>query len=64
MCIRDSTIISHYEAGYKVNLEVDMIARYLERLLNAGHEDADHTKGVSMDLLAAKEERTLIMTWT
>jgi len=36
-----------------VNLEVDMIARYLERLLDAGRDDADHSKGVSMDLLAS-----------
>lgn len=27
------TIISHYQAATKVNLEVDLIARYLERLL-------------------------------
>lgn len=27
------TIISHYKRGTKVNLEVDLIARYLERLL-------------------------------
>lgn len=27
------TIISHYKVGTKVNLEVDLIARYLERLL-------------------------------
>lgn len=47
------TIISHYRPGYKVNLEVDMIARYLERLLAAGRDDVDRSKGVSMDLLAS-----------
>lgn len=30
------TIIKHYVAGTKVNLEVDVIARYLERLLQGG----------------------------
>lgn len=29
----DETIIKHYQTGTKVNLEVDLIARYLERLL-------------------------------
>jgi len=30
------TIIKHYTVGSRVNLEVDVIARYLERLLGAG----------------------------
>jgi len=30
------TIISHYQAGTKVNLEVDVVARYLERLIQGG----------------------------
>ena len=30
---RDETLFSEYRAGTKVNLEVDVIARYLERLL-------------------------------
>lgn len=29
----EQTIITHYQAGSKVNVEVDVIARYLERLL-------------------------------
>ncbi len=29
----EETIIQHYQTGTKVNLEVDLIARYLERLL-------------------------------
>lgn len=41
------TIISHYQAGSSVNLEVDLIARYLERLL----PETD-TKGVSLDTLS------------
>ncbi|MCK5895675.1 MAG: riboflavin synthase [Cocleimonas sp.] len=31
------TIISHYQAGTTVNLEVDVVARYLERLLQGDH---------------------------
>ena len=31
----EHTVISHYRAGTKVNLEVDVIARYLERLIEA-----------------------------
>jgi len=47
------TIISSYETGRKVHIEVDMIARYLDRLLSAKDETSDHSGGVSMDLLAA-----------
>jgi riboflavin synthase len=32
----NNTIMSSYQAGTKVNLEVDLLARYLERLLTAG----------------------------
>ncbi|WP_461535653.1 riboflavin synthase [Spongorhabdus nitratireducens] len=41
----EQTIIHHYRPGSRVNLEVDIIARYLERLLHgrmADNED-DHT---------------------
>ena len=31
------TIIGHYQVGTKVNLEVDVVARYLERLLQGDH---------------------------
>jgi riboflavin synthase len=30
---RDVTVISEYRAGHAVNIEVDIIARYLERLM-------------------------------
>jgi riboflavin synthase len=33
---RDVTVISEYRAGHTVNIEVDIVARYLERLLGAG----------------------------
>ena len=55
----DGTIIQMYRIGQKVHLEVDMIARYLERLLNhssgdysAENGDARADTGVSMELLA------------
>ena len=46
------TIMEEYQPGRQVNLEVDLIARYLERLL-LGDRAADPTaQGVSMELLA------------
>lgn len=42
------TTLDEYVAGRRVNLEVDVIARYLERLLNGGENAAG---GVSMDML-------------
>jgi riboflavin synthase len=47
------TIFSEYRAGSRVNLEVDVIARYLERLL-LGDAAADATvaAGLSMETLA------------
>ncbi|WP_373083463.1 riboflavin synthase [Zhongshania sp.] len=48
------TIIQHYRPGSVVNLEVDVVARYLERLLQAqsGGGDSTGAKGVSMATLA------------
>ena len=40
---RDVTVISGYGPGTPVNIEVDMIARYLERLIAAD------TEGLSLD---------------
>ncbi|MGN4076254.1 riboflavin synthase [Burkholderia gladioli] len=34
------TTLRHLEAGSKVNLEIDMIARYVERMLGAGQDGA------------------------
>jgi len=47
------TIIQYYSVGQAVNLEVDLIARYLERLL-LNLDDSDHTNGstLSKELLA------------
>ncbi len=43
------TIIGDYKVGQSVNLEVDLIARYLERLLQGS--DASE-EGVSKEFLA------------
>lgn len=45
---QERTIIKHYKPGVAVNLEVDLIARYVERLLVSG----DSGEGVSKELLA------------
>lgn len=42
------TIIGGYEAGTRVNIEVDLVARYLERLLTAGDDS-----GITKDFLRA-----------
>lgn len=44
----DVTIFGDYAVGSRVNIEVDLLARYLERLLS---KDGD--KGVTMDFLRA-----------
>jgi riboflavin synthase len=49
------TIIGHYKTGSKVNLEVDVIARYLERLIlgdKAHHSSKSTEKDISMTFLA------------
>lgn len=46
----DETIIKDYAAGTRVNLEVDVIARYLERLLlGKGQEQAAQPKQSNID---------------
>lgn len=46
------TIIQHYKPGTLVNLEVDVIARYVERLLMAGKEDSTTKSGIDTQFLA------------
>jgi riboflavin synthase len=49
------TIIGLYQVGTKVNLEVDVIARYLERLMlgdKAAQSSSDSKKDISMAFLA------------
>jgi riboflavin synthase len=45
------TIMHHYEVGTLVNIEVDIIARYLERLL-LGEKAAQPNQSISMGFLA------------
>lgn len=47
---QQETVIKHYKPGRKVNLEIDLIARYLERLLTK--QDATVATGVSLEALA------------
>ena len=46
---QQQTVIKNYKSGTKVNLEVDLIARYLERLLTRQGSDAE--KGVTLETL-------------
>ncbi len=46
----EQTIMKHYQVGSEVNLEVDLIARYLERLLTKPSEQAQ-SGGVTEELL-------------
>ncbi|MBN1504086.1 MAG: riboflavin synthase, partial [Candidatus Eisenbacteria bacterium] len=52
----ENTISGVYAAGTRVNVEVDIIARYLERLLTgeAGARKDDSGKGLTMDFLKEK----------
>ena len=46
----EKTTIKYYQAGREVNLEVDVISRYIERLLTARDEGEEH--GITRDFLA------------
>ena len=48
------TIMGGYRAGTRVNLEVDLIARYLERLLLGERAAEPATGGVTRELLARR----------
>lgn len=47
------TIFGEYQSGSRVNLEVDVIARYLERLLQGDAAATVKAGGLSLDTLAA-----------
>lgn len=47
----EETVIDHYQVGTRVNLEVDVIARYLERLL-MGEKAAHGEGGITAGFLA------------
>jgi riboflavin synthase len=46
------TVFGDYVVGTKVNLEVDVIARYLERLIQGDAAAINSSSGLSMDTLA------------
>ncbi len=46
----DKTTIERFQTGRKVNLEVDILARYMERLLS-GHEESESDSGMTMEFL-------------
>ncbi len=46
----EKTVLKFYRTGCRVNLEVDVVARYLERLLTAGAEDPSNAP-LSKDFL-------------
>lgn len=46
------TTIGGYQAGRKVNIEVDLVARYLERLLLGDKAAEAKSPGVTMEMLA------------
>jgi riboflavin synthase len=46
------TIIGNYQAGTKINLEVDVVARYLERLIQGGSLSAQTSSNISESFLA------------
>lgn len=48
----DETILVHYQAGTRVNLEVDLIARYLERLLLGDKAAEPNASGLTLEFLA------------
>ena len=48
------TIMDEYKVGSRVNLEVDLIARYLERLMMGERAGESETGGVSEALLKAR----------
>lgn len=47
----EKTIIGHYSSGTQVNLEVDLVARYIERLLLKKTDHAASEGGVTKELL-------------
>ncbi len=47
----DMTTLSSLRQGSRVNLEVDVLARYLERMLNSAASEPESAAGVSMSAL-------------
>ena len=55
------TIFGDYQSGTKVNIEVDVIARYLERLLLGGNVSGDED-GADGDASLTELARSLLDT--
>ncbi len=53
----ERTIIRNYQIGQKVNLEVDVIARYLERLLSFSSSDSENPAENLADHFLANPDR-------
>lgn len=49
---QQETVSGDYRPGQRVNLEVDLIARYLERMMQAENQRGTNTSGVSGEFLA------------
>lgn len=47
----DETTIADFQVGRKVNLEVDVLARYMERLLNSQREQQEPESRITMEFL-------------
>jgi riboflavin synthase len=48
---REKTIFQYYDVGTKVNIEVDIIARYLERLIEGKADEHDRSDEQLMQTL-------------
>jgi riboflavin synthase len=46
------TIMESYQAGSKINLEVDVLARYLERLMLGEKAAEGEGQGITLEFLA------------
>jgi len=51
---QQQTIIGTYRRGSRVNIEVDVVARYLERLLQGGSIGGEQTSRISRQFLASQ----------
>ena len=51
---QQQTIIGDYKQGSKVNIEVDVVARYLERLLQGGSANQAQASNISREFLASQ----------
>jgi riboflavin synthase len=51
---QQQTIIGDYKQGSKVNIEVDVVSRYLERLLQGGSANQAQASNISREFLASQ----------